>query len=156
MCCIFAPLQHEASHARVSTTDGDGASGEGAGLRAIYSLGVHVQHVRVPATRSIARTQGVSRRSQHQRGGRGFEGRRLTQRSCAASAPPCNTRHRTQARCQSMEPAPARKGAGSRPINSPSVHVLHVRLTATRGIARTRGVSKWGRRQRGRVRVRGP
>ena len=119
-------------------------------VRAVDSLSVHVLHARQPATRSIARTQGFSRWNRRQRGGRGFEGRRLTRRSCAASSHPCNTRHRTQARCQSMEPAPARKGAGSRPINSPSVHVLHVRLTATRGIARTRGVSQWSQRQRGK------
>ena len=39
--------------------------------------------------------------------GRGFEGRRLTRRSCAASPPSCNTRHHTHAGRQPLEPAPA-------------------------------------------------
>ena len=190
-CCMYAPLQNEASHARESSANEVGASGagsgfegrrltrracaaclrpcntmhcthacqqpmelapagKGAGLRPINSPGVHVLHARQPATRSIARTRGFSRWSRRQRGGRGFEGRRLTRRSCAASSHPCNTRHRTQARCQSMEPAPAGKGAGSRLVNSPGVHVLHVREPATPGIARTRGISRRCQRQRER------
>ena len=82
--------------------------GLGAGSRAVDSRGDHVLHLRHPATRGITRTLGVSRWSRRQHVRRRFEGRRLTGRSCAACSLDCNTRQRTHARCQPMEPAPVR------------------------------------------------
>ena len=116
--------------------------GLGAGSRAVDSRGDHVLHLRHPATRGITRTLGVSRWSRRQHVRRRFEGRRLTGRSCAACSLDCNTRQRTHARCQPMEPAPVGEGAGLRAVDSPGVHVLHVCEPATRGNARTRVIAR--------------
>ena len=69
---------------------------------------------------------------------RGFKACGVTWRSSPASSRTCNTRHRRHARRQMKAPAPVGPGAGSRPVASPDVHPLHVRVPATRDIAGTR------------------
>ena len=97
---------------------------------------VNLQHGAIARTRPSANRAGASGE------GRGFEARKLSRLPCAACSRPCNTRHRTHAGRQPLEPAPAGRGAGSRPVNSPGVHVLHIREPATRGIAGTRASAK--------------
>ena len=72
--------------------------------------------------------------------GRGFEACGITRRPSPACWLPCHTRHRRHARRQMKEPAPVGQGAGSRPVASLGVHLLHVRTPATRDTAGTRGV----------------
>ena len=87
--------------------------------------------------------------------GRGFEACGVTRRPSAACSLHCNTRHCRHVRRQMKGPAPAGQGAGSRPVGSRGLHLLHVGKPATRGTARTPGVSQWSQRQRERARVRG-
>ena len=66
MCCMFAPLQHEASQAREVSADGAGASGGGRGFKALLThqaimccMFANLQHG--------TSTRGVSQWSQRQR-----------------------------------------------------------------------------------------
>ena len=107
----------------------------------LASPGVHLLHIRHPATRDTAEAREASdERAGTSGGGRGFEACGVTGRSSAACSHPCHTRHRRHARRQMIEPVPVGQGAGSRPVASPGDHLLHVRPPATRGIAGTRGV----------------
>eukprot|EP00964_Phaeocystis_antarctica_P018385 scaffold10159_cov63-Phaeocystis_antarctica.AAC.1 len=63
--------------------------------------------------------------------GRGSEASGVTWRPSAACSRSCNTRHRTHASRQMEGPAPVGQGAGSRPVASRGVHLLHVRIPAT-------------------------
>jgi len=152
ICCMFASLQHETAHARAASAKGAGGQrGAGAGSRAIGSRGVHLLHVRVPATRDSARTRGVSHRSQRQRGA-GAGSRAVASRGVhllhvrmPATRDSARTRGVSQGEPAGSEDRARVRGA----VGSHGLHLLHVRPPATRDSARTRGVSQSSRRQRG-------
>eukprot|EP00964_Phaeocystis_antarctica_P069594 scaffold42308_cov63-Phaeocystis_antarctica.AAC.1 len=121
---MFAFLQHEISQAREASGERAGTNGAGRGLRlwrhraTICCMFALLQH---------ETSQGREASDEGASGaGRRFEACGVTRSSSPACSHSCNTRHRRRARRQMIKPALAGQGAGSRPVDSHGVHVLHV------------------------------